>query len=56
MTEETASEKVDEEELVIDVDEPEPTIQDLPGVGPATAEKLEEAGFEDLLGLSLIHI
>ena len=54
MTEETASEKVDEEELVIDVDEPEPTIQDLPGVGPATAEKLEEAGFEDLLGIAVM--
>ena len=54
MTEETASEKVEEEELVIDVDEPEPTIQDLPGVGPATAEKLEEAGFEDLLGIAVM--
>ena len=54
MTEETASEKVDEEELVIDVDEPEPTIQDLPGVGPAPAEKLEAAGFEDLLGIAVM--
>ena len=34
----TASENVDEEEIVIDVDEPENTIEDLPGVGPATAE------------------
>ena len=46
MTEETASENVEEKEVVIDVDEPEPTIEDLPGVGPATGEKL----------LSLIHI
>ena len=54
MTEETASEKVEEEEIVIDVDEIEPTIEDLPGVGPATAEKLREAGFEDLLGIAVM--
>ena len=54
MTEETASEKVEEEEIVIDVDEIEPTIEDLPGVGPATAEKLREAGFEDLLGIACL--
>ena len=50
MTEETASEKLEEEEIVIEVDDPEPSVEDLPGVGPATAEKLREAGFEDLLG------
>ena len=49
VTKKTASENVDEEEIVIDVDEPENTIEDLPGVGPATAEKLREAGFEELL-------
>ena len=38
MTEKTASEKIEEEEIVIDVDEPELTVEDLPGVGPATAE------------------
>ena len=38
MDEKTASEKLDEEEVVIDVDEPQATIEDLPGVGPATAE------------------
>ncbi len=54
MTEETASENIDEEEIVIDVDEPEPTIEDLPGVGPATAEKLREAGFEDLLAIAVM--
>ena len=31
-----------EEEL-----EPEVSIEDLPGVGPATAEKLREAGFDE---------
>ena len=29
------------------------TITDLPGVGPATAEKLEEAGFGDLMSLAV---
>ena len=54
MTEETASEKMEEEEIVIDIDDPEPTIEDLPGVGPATAEKLREAGFEDLLAIAVM--
>ena len=31
--------------------EPEISIDDLPGVGPATAEKLREAGFDELLAL-----
>ena len=56
MSDTTASEKVDDDEIVIDVDEPQATIEDLPGVGPATAEKLRDAGFDDLLALSLIHI
>ena len=54
MTEETASEKMEEEEIVIDIDDPEPTIEDLPGVGPATAEKLREAGFEDLFAIAVM--
>ena len=54
MSEETASEKLEEEEIVIEVDESEPTIEDLPGVGPATAEKLREAGFEDLLAIAVM--
>ena len=47
MTDKTASEKLDEDDgsIVIDVDEEQATIEDLPGVGPATAEKLREAGF-----------
>ena len=36
MSEETASEKMEEEEIVIDVDDTEPTIEDLPGVGPVS--------------------
>ena len=44
MSKKTASENVKEEEIVIDIDEPELTVEDLPGVGPATAEKLREAG------------
>ena len=54
MSEKTASEKVEEEEIVIDVDEPELTVEDLPGVGPATAEKLREAGFEELLAIAAV--
>ena len=54
MSKETASEKMEEEEIVIDVDDAEPTIEDLPGVGPATAEKLREAGFEELLGIAVM--
>tara|TARA_B100000401_G_scaffold410762_1_gene329091 strand:- start:107 stop:1108 length:1002 start_codon:yes stop_codon:yes gene_type:complete len=50
----TASEKVEEKEIIIDIDEPEPTVEDLPGVGPATAEKLREAGFEDLLAIAVL--
>ena len=34
--------------------ESEPTIDDLPGVGPATAEKLREAGFDELLGVAVM--
>jgi DNA repair protein RadA len=30
------------------------TIEDLPGVGPATAEKLREAGFEELLAIAVM--
>ncbi|MBC64186.1 MAG: DNA repair and recombination protein RadA [Euryarchaeota archaeon] len=45
---------MDENEITIDVDEPEMTIEDLPGVGPATAEKLREAGFEELLAIAVM--
>ena len=74
MAKKKVEEEVEEqEELVVSVgDLKEHTIDELPGVGPATAEKLREAGFDDLmtiavmnpadlaeqaeLGLSLIHI
>jgi len=54
MKDKTASEIVEDKEIVIEVDEPEPTVEDLPGVGPATAEKLREAGFEDLLAIAVM--
>ena len=56
MTEKTASEKLDDddESIIIDVDEEQATIDDLPGVGPATAEKLREAGFDDLLAIAVM--
>ena len=56
MAKKTASEKLDEEDgsIVIDADEEQATIDDLPGVGPATAEKLREAGFEELLAIAVM--
>jgi DNA repair protein RadA len=54
MAKKTASETMDEDEITIDIDEPEMTIEDLPGVGPATAEKLREAGFEELLAIAVM--
>ncbi len=56
MTEKTASEKLDDddESIMIDVDEEQATLDDLPGVGPATAEKLREAGFDELLEIAVM--
>ena len=54
MVKKTASENIDDDEITIDIDEPEMTIEDLPGVGPATAEKLREAGFEELLAIAVM--
>ena len=54
MVKKTASENIEEDEITIDIDEPEMTIEDLPGVGPATAEKLREAGFEELLAIAVM--
>ena len=34
------TQEISEKEIVIDAEEEEPKIEDLPGVGPATAEKL----------------
>lgn len=31
----------------------EKTVEDLPGVGPATAEKLKEAGYDDLMSIAV---
>ena len=51
---ETTTEE-DEEVVIIDVEEkPELTVEDLPGVGPATAEKLREAGFNELLAIAVM--
>ena len=43
-----------EEAIPMEEEGPELTIEDLPGVGPATAEKLREAGFEELLALAVM--
>ena len=46
----------EEEEIpMVEIEEDEEaTIEDLPGVGPATAEKLKEAGFDDLLAIAVM--
>ena len=41
MVKKTASENIEEDEITMDIDEPEMTIEDLPGVGPATVKNLE---------------
>ena len=43
-----------EDEMMEEDEEPQVTIEDLPGVGPATAEKLREAGFDELLALAVM--
>ena len=55
-TEENKAEEPEEEHIMTMEDplEPELTIDDLPGVGPATAEKLREAGFEELLAVAVM--
>ena len=42
------------EVMATEEEAPEIKIDDLPGVGPATAEKLREAGFDDLLALAVM--
>ena len=50
------NEEPNEEEVTIMTEEmlSEASIEDLPGVGPATAEKLREAGFEELLAIAVM--
>ncbi len=49
-------EETTEEEVTMMVGEieDETSVADLPGVGPATAEKLKEAGFDDLLSIAVM--
>ncbi len=55
-TDENKAEEPEEEHIMTMEEslEPELTIDDLPGVGPATAEKLREAGFEELLAVAVM--
>ncbi|MDP6099323.1 MAG: DNA repair and recombination protein RadA [Candidatus Thalassarchaeaceae archaeon] len=46
--------EAEEEAVVVEVPEEEPTVDDLPGVGPATAEKLRDAGYDDLLAIAVM--
>jgi len=53
--EQKTDEAPDEEVILMEEDlGGEATIDDLPGVGPATAEKLREAGFDELLGIAVM--
>jgi DNA repair protein RadA len=48
-----------DEDMVMDEDIPkteEVSINDIPGVGPSTAEKLVEAGFENVIGIAVATI
>jgi len=44
----------DEVPVMIGEGEDEIGVEDLPGVGPATAEKLKEAGFDELLSIAVM--
>jgi DNA repair protein RadA len=49
-------EHIEEEEFMVDTTKKatdEPTVEDLPGVGPATAEKLTAAGFGTVLSIAV---
>jgi DNA repair protein RadA len=50
----TKDDGVTDEAVLMEPEEPEIAIEDLPGVGPATAEKLREAGFDDLLAIAVM--
>ena len=52
----TKNESTSEEDGLLMTEEPEVkvSIEDLPGVGPATAEKLREAGFDELLAIAVM--
>ncbi len=51
---ETKDDGVTDEAVLMVHEETEVAIEDLPGVGPATAEKLREAGFDDLLAIAVM--
>jgi len=53
-TENEEIEITDEVRIVTEEEMKELTIEDLPGVGPATAEKLRDAGFEELLAIAVM--
>jgi len=53
LEEDDLEDKPNKEKITIDSDTPiDFKIGDIPGVGPKTAEKLEEAGFKDLMSLA----
>ena len=42
------------EEILMADEEEELTVEELPGVGPATAEKLRDAGYDDMLSIAVM--
>ncbi len=48
-----AENKVEKKERTRKMDRKEPSIEDLPGVGAATAQKLKESGFDTLMGIAV---
>ncbi len=56
MHDETATPQTNDDPFAPDAEQEEVirmSVEDLPGVGPATAEKLKEAGFEDLMAIAV---
>ena len=49
---EEIEEGFDGKEAKEDTDDGEPTIENLPGIGPKGAQKLREAGYEDLMSIA----
>jgi len=54
MVEETDNEKIEKAEKKKKKEEKETKISDLPGIGPAALQKLEDAGIFDLMGVAVL--
>ncbi len=54
--EEELPQTIDEDKIIIEKKKDRKELSDLPGVGPATVEKLRAAGFVDLIGVAVASI